>query len=127
MSELSGRSDVWLWVGGRPMIATILSFVLGAVIGLRFKVFVLLLVIFSGLVVGVAVGIARAADFWSMVLTMIIASAAFQLGYLSANALLFFIGSGRSSLARPDGAVHRGEPAGQHAAATLDSDVLRLM
>ncbi len=98
------------------MIATILSFVLGAVLGLRFKVFVLLPAILSGLVVCVGVGIARAADFWPMVLTMIIDSAAFQLGYLSANALLFFIGAGRSLLARSDGAVHRGEPAGQHAA-----------
>jgi len=79
------------------MNLTILSLLLGAILGLRFKVFILVPVIFSGLVVSTIAGFARGADLWPMVLTMMVASAALQLGYLGGTAALFFIASGQTT------------------------------
>lgn len=69
-------------------IFAILSFLLGAVLGHRFKVLVLCPTIVVGAAVAVAVGIARAEDVWLIVLTVILISVCLQIGYLCGTAVV---------------------------------------
>jgi uncharacterized membrane protein len=64
-------------------IFAILCFLLGAVLGQRFKVLILAPSIAFGAVVAIAVGIGRAEDVWGIVLTVILVSASLEIGYLS--------------------------------------------
>ena len=64
-------------------IFAILCFLLGAVLGQRFKVLILGPGIAFGAVVVIALGIGRAEDVWEIVLTVILVSASLQFGYLS--------------------------------------------
>ena len=63
-------------------IFAILSFLLGAVLGQRFKVLVLGPSVAFGAVVAIAVGIGRAEDVWWILLTVILVSASLEIGYL---------------------------------------------
>lgn len=64
-------------------IFAILCFLLGAVLGQRFKVLILGPSVAFGAVVVIALGIGRAEDVWEIVLTVILVSASLQIGYLS--------------------------------------------
>jgi hypothetical protein len=64
-------------------IFAILCFLLGAVLGQRFKVLILGPSIAFGAVVAIAVGVGRAEDVWGIVLTVILVSTSLEIGYLS--------------------------------------------
>jgi hypothetical protein len=61
---------------------TIISIVAGIVLGLRYKVMVLVPAVMFVMVFGVIIGVARADGFWSIVLTAAVLGTAVQLGYL---------------------------------------------
>ncbi len=79
------------------IVLTGLSLLLGAVLGLRFKVFVLIPVIIFGLVLSTIAGIARGADLWSLIAAMIVALTGLQLGYLGGTAAISFIFSAQGT------------------------------
>lgn len=64
------------------MLLTIFSTLVGAVFGLRFKVLIMLRAIACALPLIVGIGLARGDDAWSIVLAMVLAATALQLGYL---------------------------------------------
>jgi len=80
---------------------------LGAALGLRFRIFVLLPVILLGLFVCTAIGLAQGTTIWSIMLTNLIAATCLQIGYLGGALLKFrifagrFDGTGSSQSARP--------------------------
>ncbi len=63
-------------------IVAILSLLLGAVLGHRFKVFVLVPTVAIGSAVAIGVGFAEAVDVWLIVLTVTLAVVCLQIGYL---------------------------------------------
>jgi len=63
-------------------IFAILNFLLGAVLGHRFKIQVLLPTIVVSAIVAIGIGIARADDAWLIGLTVTLASVCLQIGYL---------------------------------------------
>jgi hypothetical protein len=91
------------------MALTIFSLILGAVLGLRFNVFVLIPVIISELIVVTIEGIVQGADVWLVVAAIIAASTALQLGYLGSAVMLswaistrpFFGASWQTAVVRP--------------------------
>lgn len=65
------------------IIVPILTAVLvGAFLGLRFKVFILVPASALGSAVMLGAGLAQGDSFWSILLTMFVATAAMQIGYL---------------------------------------------
>jgi hypothetical protein len=68
---------------------------IGAALGLRFRIFVLLPVILLGLFVCTAIGLAQGTAIWSITLTSVIGATCLQLGYLGGALLKFFIFAGR--------------------------------
>ncbi len=66
----------------------IFSFLLGAVLGHRFKVLVLVPTIVAGAAVAFAIGIARADDAWLIGLTVLLDTVCLQIGYLC-GAIIF--------------------------------------
>src|SRR5580693_2651043 len=66
-----------------------ISFLIGGVLGLRFKVFILVPVIGSALVVAVVDGIVIEEGVWRLVSTMVVVAASLQLGYLGGSILRF--------------------------------------
>jgi hypothetical protein len=60
----------------------IMGGLVGIALGLRFKVFVLAPATGFAEICALTFGIARSDSFWTIVLTMVIAGAAIQLGYL---------------------------------------------
>jgi hypothetical protein len=64
------------------MIVSLLGALVGVVLGMRMRVFILYPVIAAVAVVVVAFGIADGDTAWSMVLTIIVAAVVLQLGYL---------------------------------------------
>jgi hypothetical protein len=80
---------------------------IGAALGLRFRIFVLLPVILLGLFVCTAIGLAQGTTIWSITLTNVIGATCLQLGYLGGALLKFLIFTGRfdgtrsSQAARP--------------------------
>jgi hypothetical protein len=78
------------------LIFAILFFLLGAVLGQRFKVLILAPSIAFSAAVAIAVGIGRAEDAWGITLTVIVVSASLEVGYLSGtiiNSLLIAEGA----------------------------------
>jgi len=70
------------------------SFLAGAVLGLRFKVLVLLPAMFvTAVVVGIA-AINSLSGLWSLALMVIVATTAIQLGYLVGAMASLFLGQG---------------------------------
>jgi hypothetical protein len=67
-------------------ILTLVSILAGAVLGLRYKVFILLPAATLVLVFVIGVGVAHGASIWSIALDMIVAATALQLGYAGASA-----------------------------------------
>jgi hypothetical protein len=65
----------------------IVCVVAGAVLGLRYNVLVLVPAVTLAMLLAVAVGVARAESFWSIVLMTIVFAAAVQLGYLAGAAI----------------------------------------
>jgi hypothetical protein len=63
-------------------IYAILSFLLGAMLGHRFKVLILAPAIAVAAVVAIAIGIARAEDVWFIGITVVLVTASLQIGYL---------------------------------------------
>ena len=68
-------------------IVTILCGILcGAVLGLRYKIFILLPAATFMLVFVIGVGVARGAGIWGIALDMMVATTALQLGYAGGSA-----------------------------------------
>jgi hypothetical protein len=65
---------------------TIVTILGGAVLGLRYKVFVLFPAATFVLVLVIGVGVARGAGIWRIALDMMIATTALQLGYAGGSA-----------------------------------------
>ena len=63
-------------------IYAILSFLLGAMLGHRFKVLILVPTIAVGAAVAIAIGISRADDVWLIGLTVLLDTVCLQVGYL---------------------------------------------
>ena len=65
---------------------TIVTILVGAVLGLRYKVFILLPAVTFVLVFVIGVGVARGAGIWRIALDMMVATTALQLGYAGGSA-----------------------------------------
>jgi multisubunit Na+/H+ antiporter MnhG subunit len=76
-----------------------ISFLVGAALGQRFKVFVLLPATSLVLICTIAAGIARAPDVWSIAVAAVCVTIALQIGYL--------IGTGIRYLFAADGRARR--------------------
>ena len=73
--------------GARLLLTlTIVTIVGGAVLGLRYKVFILLAVATFVLVFVIGVGVAQGAGIWRIALDMMVATTALQLGYAGGSA-----------------------------------------
>jgi hypothetical protein len=68
-------------------ILTVITILGGAVLGLRYKIFILLPAATFVLVFVIGVGIARGAGIWRIALDMMVATTALQLGYAGGSAL----------------------------------------
>jgi hypothetical protein len=86
-------------------IFAILCFLLGAVLGQRFKVLILGPSIAFAAVAAIAIGIGRAEDVWGIVLTVILVSASLEIGYLSGTIInsLMTVERATQSIERPSG------------------------
>jgi hypothetical protein len=71
---------------GCMLTLTIVTILVGAVLGLRYKVFTLLPAVTFVLVFVIGVGVARGAGIWRIALDMMVATAALQLGYAGGSA-----------------------------------------
>lgn len=69
------------------------AMLIGAVLGLRFKVLVLFPAIFIGSAAALGIGMAHNNGLWSVLLSMILAISALQMGYLG-GAVIRFISTG---------------------------------
>jgi len=78
------------------MILILLSVLVGAVLGLRFKVFVLVPVICGALAIAVVEGIARGDGPLRLVFAMITITASLQLGYILGIVIRFVISAARA-------------------------------
>jgi len=78
------------------MILILLSVLVGAVLGLRFRVFVLVPVICGALAIAVVDGLARGDGLWRLVLAMIMIAASLQLGYILGIVVRFVMGAARA-------------------------------
>jgi hypothetical protein len=74
----------------------IITVVVGIVLGLRYKVLILVPAVMFAMLFAIMVGIARADNFWSIVLTMVVLGTAVQLGYLAGVVIRAAIASIRS-------------------------------
>jgi len=78
------------------MILILLSVLVGAVLGLRFKVFVLVPVICGALAIAVVEGIAGGDGLWRLVFAMTVIAASLQLGYILGIVIRFVMGAARA-------------------------------
>jgi hypothetical protein len=65
---------------------TIVTILCGAMLGLRYKIFILLPAATFMLVFVIGVGVARGAGIWGIALDMMVATTAMQLGYAGVSA-----------------------------------------
>jgi hypothetical protein len=72
-----------------PLIAMVM--LIGATLGLRFKVFVLLPATFLSLLVILSAGIAHGDSYWSVLLSATFVIAALQIGYLAGSAVVVLV------------------------------------
>jgi hypothetical protein len=90
----------------------ILAALLGAVLGLRFKVPALMPVIVVGLILIIGGALAFGIEFWRTVLCVIVAATALQMGFLGGSGLRFLIAATRVGPARqPSAAAPASRPA----------------
>ena len=73
------------------MLLAMISTLVGAVFGLRCKVFILFPTIGCALPVILGIGLARGDEAWSILLAMVLAAIALQLGYLFGAVTRFFM------------------------------------
>jgi hypothetical protein len=78
------------------MMLVLIGILLGAVLGLRFKVLVLVPVICAALPVVVVAGIARGDGLWQLVLAMIVIATFLQLGYVLGIVVRFVMVAARA-------------------------------
>ena len=78
------------------IILILLSVLVGAALGLRFKVFVLVPVICGTLAIVVVDGIARGDSLWRLALTMIVIATVLQLGYVLGNVVQSVMSAART-------------------------------
>jgi len=71
---------------GCMLTLTIVTILVGAVLGLRYKVFTLLPAVMFVLVFVIGAGVARGAGIWRIALDMMVATTALQLGYAGGSA-----------------------------------------
>jgi hypothetical protein len=71
------------------IILAITAIIIGALLGLRFKVFVLVPAIAIGSATTFGIGMAHNNSLWSIVLAMVLAVSALQMGYLGAVVIRF--------------------------------------
>jgi hypothetical protein len=83
------------------MISLIVSFLVGMVLGQRFKVLILLPAIALALIAVVGGGIARAEQVWSIALIAVGVIVALQIGYLIGTGIRALIVGARASRAYP--------------------------
>ena len=76
-------------------IVALMMLGIGAALGLRFRIFVLLPVILLGLFVCTAFGLAQGIPIWSIMLTSVVGATCLQIGYLGGALRKFLIFSGR--------------------------------
>jgi hypothetical protein len=81
-------------------IFAISSFLLGAVLGHRFKVLILVPTIFVGTAVAIGFGIARGDDVWLIGLTVTLASVCLQFGYLCGAVIVSLVVDSRATRIR---------------------------
>jgi hypothetical protein len=105
------------------IMLTVLSLGLGAVLGLRFRLFILVPIILFSAVVGTIAGFAQGADFWPTILKIIVASAALQIGYLVGAAAVFFIALRRAA-DKPRSSRGTAPGARPHVATSVSESVL---
>jgi hypothetical protein len=75
----------------------VIGSLVGAVLGVRFKVFVLVPVICAALAIVVVDGIARGDGLWRLSVAMVVVVTSGQLGYIGAIALRFVTGTPRAA------------------------------
>jgi hypothetical protein len=85
-------SNVNLFGEFKKMILAITSALLGAVLGLRFKVWILVPAIIFGLVATAVVGLLRGDDVWSIALIMVLVATSLQIGYFVAITVVGLLG-----------------------------------
>jgi len=73
-----------------------IGILVGAVLGLRFKVLVLVPVICVALAIVLVDGIARGDGLWWLALAMIVITTSLQLGYILGNVVRFAMGAARA-------------------------------
>jgi len=70
------------------MILILIGILVGAVLGLRFKVFVLVPVICIGLAIVAVDGVARGDDPWLLAISMIVIATSLQVGYFGGGVVM---------------------------------------
>jgi hypothetical protein len=77
------------------VILMVIGILVGTVLGLRFKVLVLVPVSCVALPIVVVDGIARGDELWRLALAVIVIATSLQLGYILGNVVRFVIGAAR--------------------------------
>jgi hypothetical protein len=85
-----------------------ICFLVGAVLGLRFKVLILVPAIGFATVVVTANGIVIGESLWRLASVVVVAAMAIQLGYVSGTVAQLFFGAARSTLGSK---AHKHQPA----------------
>jgi len=70
------------------MMLAITAVLIGAVLGMRFKILILLPATVIGSSATLGVGVAHSDGFWSILLAMVLAIAALQVGYLAGTVVI---------------------------------------
>jgi hypothetical protein len=78
---------------------------IGSVLGLRFRIFVLLPVILLGLSICTAFGLAQVTPISSIMLTNVVCGTCLQIGYLGGALLKFLVFTGRFEGTRSSGSA----------------------
>ena len=91
------------------MMLAITAVLIGAMLGMRFKILILLPATVIGSSATLGVGVAHSAGFWSILLAMVLAIAALQVGYLAGTVV---IASSRVGKDSPVTVVVAQKPAG---------------
>jgi hypothetical protein len=84
-------------MGVAMLILTLVAVLIGVVLGLRFRVFVLVPVICGGLAIIVVDGVARGNGFLQLAFAMIATVAALQLGYFLGNVVVGILSAAKAS------------------------------
>ena len=83
------------------MALFLISFLAGAVLGQRFKVFILLPAISLAVICTITAGIARAQDVWSIAMAAVYITTALQIGYLIGTGIRCLIAANRPARRKP--------------------------